>query len=153
MNGIDRRPGRRYWLAGALILSLAVNAFVLAAVATDFLRVKHGSGKAEARAMRFELRWLEGRLAPDAMGQVEAAVMAAQPRAVAHFDRLRQLRSELAALAAVPTPDRAAIDGKLADVRAEIDAMQKEVQAVTMDALLALPAEARTPLAQAETPR
>ena len=45
------------------------------------------------------------------------------------------------------------IDAKLADVRAEVEAMQKEVQAATMDALLALPAEARTPLAQAETPR
>jgi hypothetical protein len=80
-------------------------------------------------------------------------VTAAQPQTVAHIDRLRALRSELAILAAVPTPDRAAIDAKLAEIRAEVASMQTEVQAATIGALLALPAEARAPLAQPEAAR
>jgi Spy/CpxP family protein refolding chaperone len=67
---------------------------------------------------------------------------------IAHTERLRQLRSELAALAAAGQPDRIAIDAQLAAIRAEVDAMQAEVQDATMDALLALPAEARARLAE-----
>jgi uncharacterized membrane protein len=153
MNAFTRRLTSRSWLAGILILSLALNAFLLGAIATDFLWVKHWPGSREARAIRYELKWLEGRLSPDAMRQVEDAVTAAQPQTVAHIDRLRALRSELAILAAVPTPDRAAIDAKLAEIRAEVASMQTEVQAATIGALLALPAEARAPLAQPEAAR
>ncbi len=151
MNAVARPPSRNRWLAVALVVSLAINAFFAGAIATDFLRVKPHQGSSEARAMRFELRWLEGRLAPEAIKQVEAAVASAQPKAVAHLDRLRSLRTELAALAAVATPDRAAIDAKLAEIRAEVQAMQTEAQAVTIDALLALPAEARATLAEPPT--
>jgi uncharacterized membrane protein len=153
MNGLSRRLTSRSWLAGFLVVSLALNAFLLGAIATDFLRVKHSSGSPEARALRFELRWLEGRLSPDAMRQVETAVTAAQPNMVAHIDRLRALRTELAALTAVTAPDRAAIDTKLAEIRAEVASMQTEAQAATMDALLALPPDARAPLAQPEPAR
>lgn len=144
-----RRPSRSRWLAGALVVSLALNAFFVAAVATDMLRVKWGGGwDREARALRFELRWLDERLDAEALRQVEAAVAAARPNVIAHTDRLRELRSELAALAAAGEPDRAAIDAQLAAIRAEVDAMQAEVQDATMDALLALPAEARARLAE-----
>jgi uncharacterized membrane protein len=153
MNAVTRRPASRSWLIGILIASLALNAFLLGAIATDFLRIKPPSGGREARALRFELRWLEGRLAPDAMRQVEAAVMTAQPSAVAHLERLRTLRSELASLAAVVNPDRAAIDAKLGEIRGEVASMQTEAQAATIDALLALPPESRAPLAQPEPPR
>lgn len=153
MNAFGRRLTSRSWLAGILIASLAVNAFLIGAIATDFLRVKHSASSREARALRFELRWLEGRLAPEAMRQVEAGVVAAQPNTVAHLDRLRALRTELAALAAVPQPDRAAIDAKLAEIRGEVTSMQTEAQAATIDALLSLPAEARARLAQPESVR
>jgi uncharacterized membrane protein len=153
MNAPTRRLTSRSWLAGILIVSLALNAFLLGAIATDYLRLKHWSGGREARGMRYELRWLEGRLSPEAMRQVEQAVTAAKPKTVAHIDRLRALRSELAVLAAVPAPDRVAIDAKLAEIRAEVASMQTEVQATTMNALLALPAEARAPLAQPEARR
>jgi uncharacterized membrane protein len=144
-----RRPSRSRWLAGALVVSLALNAFFVAAVATDMLRVKWGGGwDREARALRFELRWFDERLDREALGQVEAALAAARPDVIAHAERLRQLRSELAALAAAGEPDRAAIDAQLAAIRAEVDAMQAEVQDATMDALLALPAEARARLAE-----
>jgi uncharacterized membrane protein len=144
-----RRPSRSRWLAGALVVSLALNAFFVAAVATDMLRVKWGGGwDREARALRFELRWFDERLDREALGQVEAALAAARPDVIAHAERLRQLRSELAALAAAGQPDRTAIDAQLAAIRAEVDAMQAEVQDATMDALLALPAEARARLAE-----
>ncbi len=144
-----RRPSRSRWLAGALVVSLALNAFFVAAVATDMLRVKWSGGRdREARALRFELRWFDERLDREALGQVEAALAAASPDVIAHAERLRQLRSELAALAAAGEPDRAAIDAQLAAIRAEVDAMQAEVQDATMDALLALPAEARARLAE-----
>jgi uncharacterized membrane protein len=150
MNAFTRRLTSRSWLAGILIVSLAVNAFLIGAIATDFLWVKHWPGSREARSIRYELRWLEGRLSPDAMRQVEQAVTATRPNTEAHIDRLRALRIELAALAAAPTPDRSAIDAKLAEIRSEVAAMQTEVQTTTIDALLALPAEARAPLAQPE---
>jgi uncharacterized membrane protein len=150
MSAFTRRLTSRSWLAGILILSLALNAFLLGAIATDYLRLEGWWGKSGARPMRYELRWLQGRLAPDAMQQVETAVMGAQPRVMRHFDRLRAMRSELAALAAVPSPDRAAIDAKLAEIRAEVATAQTEAQTATIDALLALPPEARAPLAQPE---
>jgi uncharacterized membrane protein len=153
MNALTRRLTSRSSLAGILIVSLALNAFLLGAVATDFLRVKHWSGHREAPALRYELRWLEGRLSPEAMRQIEQAAAAAQPSVLEHIDRLRALRSELGVLAAVPAPDRAAIDAKLAEIRAEVASMQTGIQAVTIDALLALPAEARAPLAQPEAGR
>jgi uncharacterized membrane protein len=144
-----RRPSRSRWLAGALVVSLALNAFFVAAVATDMLRVKWGGKDREARALRFELRWLDERLDPEALRQVEAAVAAARPNVIAHTDRLRELRRELAALVAVAQPDRAAIDAQLAAIRAEVEAMQAEVQDASMDALLALPDEARARLGEA----
>jgi uncharacterized membrane protein len=148
-----RRPPRSRWLAGALVVSLALNAFFAAAIATDMLRVKWGSRDREARALRFELRWFDERLDAAALGQVEAALAAARPNVIAHTDRLRQLRSELAALAAVAEPDRAAIDAQLAAIRAEVDAMQAKVQDATIDAILALPAAARARLAEAPQPK
>ena len=153
MNALTRRLTSRSWLAGILIVSLALNAFLLGAIATDFLRVKHLSGDRQVRAVRYELQWLEGRLAPEAMRQVEQAAAAAKPNVLGHIDRLRALRSELGVLAAVPAPDRVAIDAKLAEIRAEAASMQTEIQAVTINTLLALPAEARAPLAQPEAGR
>ena len=50
-------------------------------------------------------------------------------------------------LAAAPDPDRAAIDERLAALRAEATAMQEAVQQATYDALLKLPAEERAALA------
>jgi uncharacterized membrane protein len=148
MSDSIRRPSRGRWLAGVLVVSLALNAFFVAAVATDMLRVKWGGGRdREARALRFELRWFDERLDREALGQVEAALAAARPDVIARTERLRRLRSELAALVAAGEPDRAAIDAQLAAIRAEVDAMQTEVQDATMDALLALPSAARARLA------
>jgi hypothetical protein len=64
------------------------------------------------------------------------------------LQRVRDIRSEIMRLAAEPTPDRAAVDAKLAELRAESASMQEEIQAATYDALLALPPEDRVRLVE-----
>jgi uncharacterized membrane protein len=139
--------GRTRWLGAALVASLALNAFFIGAAATDVLRLTHQDGH-DKGMLRFELRWLQGRLPPDAMAKVEAAVAAARPGTQAHIDRLRALRASLADLVAAPLPDRTAIDAKLGEIRAELGEMVGGAQAVTMDALLGLPPETREKLAE-----
>jgi Spy/CpxP family protein refolding chaperone len=56
-------------------------------------------------------------------------------------------------LAAAPSPDRAAIDAKLAELRAQSAGMQEAVQKATYDALLALPPDQRTRLSEAPRDR
>jgi uncharacterized membrane protein len=130
------------WLFIALAASLAINAFVIGAIATDAFRFS----AAEKRHVNFELRWLEERLAPDDFAVVAAAVGAARPEAESHFARLRALRQELGALAAAPDPDRAAIDRKLVEIRTEQSAMVAGLQATVVDSLLSLPAPSRAAL-------
>jgi uncharacterized membrane protein len=141
------------WLVGILVASLAVNAFIVGATATDFIRIKwpfghHGGKGGSPPQLRFELAWLKGRLPPDAMASVEAAVAGAQPDALAHIERLRGLRRELSALLAAPEPDRPAIDTKLEEIRGEVAAMQADVQRVAMDAIVALPPDVRGKLVE-----
>jgi uncharacterized membrane protein len=138
------RRRRVPWLFIGLAASLVLNAFFIGAVATDFFRFS----AAEKRHVNFELRWLEERLAPEDFAIVEAAAAAARPDAEQHFSRLRALRQELGVLAAAPEPDRAAIDAKLVEIRAEQSAMVTGLQATVVDSLLALPALSRAALVQ-----
>lgn len=133
------------WLFIGLAASLALNAFVIGAIATDFFRFS----AAEKRHVNFELRWLEERLAPEDFAIVEAAAAAARPDAERHFARLRALRQELGVLAAASEPDRAAIDLKLVEIRAEQNAMVSGLQATVVNSLLTLPASSRESLASA----
>ncbi len=151
MTPSTRVRGRVPWLFVALAASLAVNAFVIGAFATDVLRFSY----AAKRPVSFELRWLEERLAPEDFAVVNAAVEASRPDAHARFDRLRALRNEVGVLAAAPEPDRAAIDAKLAEIREEQREMVGNLQATIIDALLDLPAAARSSLSTptAETAR
>jgi len=140
----DRVPRRRVsWLFVALAASLVANAFFIGAFATDVLRFSY----ATKRPVSFELRWLEERLAPEDFAVVEGAVEGSRPAAIAHFEQLRALRNELGVLAAVPEPDRAAIDAKLGEIREEQRIMVGRLQGTIVDALLGLPAAARAPLA------
>jgi uncharacterized membrane protein len=66
---------------------------------------------------------------------------------------MRTMRAEILRLAAEPTPDRAAIDGRLADLRTIASGMQAEVQKTTYDAVLALPPQDRARLADAQKAR
>jgi uncharacterized membrane protein len=132
-----------------LVASLAVNAFFIGATATDFLRFRGAHDGDEPRALRFELRWLEGKLPSDGLDHVQAAVGAVRPSAEAHIAKLKQLRVSLGDLVAQPTPDRAAIEARLGEIRAELQSMQTEVQKAVVDALLTLPPEMRAKLAEA----
>jgi uncharacterized membrane protein len=139
-------PGsRQRWLGFGLVASLALNAFFIGAAATDAFRPKKHD-REDAR-LRFELRWLSGRLSPESMTSVQAALAAGRPAVERHIARLRDLRTGLREMTAAPQPDRAAIDARLGEIRAEIDKMASESQKTTMDALLALPPAARTGLA------
>src|SRR4051794_26421622 len=108
MSEVALRPAilRRRWPVVALVASLAVNAFFIGATATDFLRFSGLHGGDGPHALRFELRWLEGRLPRQGLERVEAAVGAVRPSAEAHVDKLKQLRLGLGDLVAQPTPDR-----------------------------------------------
>lgn len=145
---IDIAPRRRRisWLWIALVISLAVNAFVIGAFVTERLGLRH-RGEAAPRAVKMELRWLRDRLSPRSVETIESSLSGLKPDVVARIDRLKTLRSELAALAAAPEPDRAAIDAHLRDIRLEVGAMQEQIQSRTFDAVLALPASERAPLA------
>ncbi|MBB5751748.1 periplasmic heavy metal sensor [Prosthecomicrobium pneumaticum] len=144
------RSRRRGWLWLALVASLALNSFFLGLALTDFGRdlFSKSHGDRQMRVIQTELRWLRGRLAPDAIAVVEAALAPIQPEMRTRLERLKALRADLDRQAAVPSPDRAAIDALLREIRLEVGAMQDTVQRTTFDALLALPPEARAPLAE-----
>lgn len=146
MNGAGR-PNRTRWMIAGLVASLALNAFLVGVLATDLLRSSGRHGKGGSRALNFELRWLEGRLPTEGFDRVTAAVAAARPDAERRIERLKELRQGLGELASVPQPDRAAIDARLQEIRTELDTMVTNSQKVVMDALLALPPEMRSKLA------
>ncbi len=145
---IDLKPRRRRvsWLWIALVVSVAVNAFVLGAFLTERLGFRH-SADGGPRAVKMELRWLRDRLSPGSVSSIETSLETLKPDVIARIERLKVLRAELAALAAAPTPDRAAIDAHLREIRLEVGAMQEQIQSRTFDAVLALPPAERAPLA------
>lgn len=151
MTSVVRANAGRRWLIGVLVVSLALNAFLIGAAATDLLRLFRGDHD-NPHAFNFELRWLRGKLPDAGIDKVEAAIAAVQPAAERHFDRLKDLRLQLGALVAAPQPDRAAIDAQLVEIRAEFNRLLTEVQAASVDALIALPPDMRATLAPPATP-
>lgn len=147
LSHAEGRSGRR-WLIYGLLASLLVNAFLIGLAATDLFRPKHVGGP-----LRFELRWLQGKLPADGFARVVTAVEGIEPKVQAHIDRLKEMRQQVGELAAVPQPDRAEIDRKLADIRAELNAMTTEGQGTVADALLALPPDMRAGLAETQGSR
>jgi hypothetical protein len=138
---------RRRWPAFALVASLVLNAFLIGMLVTDSFRSHRGPRG--QRAVSWELRRVADRLPDPAVAQIRAELATLAPAVEARFERFGTIRQEVNTLAAAPAPDRAAIDAKLAELRAESTAMQEEVQRATYDALLKLPAEARSRLAEA----
>lgn len=138
---------RRRWPAFALIASLILNGFLVGMMVADSLKPHRGpSGE---RFARFELRRLSDRLPEAAVEQIAADLQRLGPDVTERVAGLRALRAEIMQLAATPEPDRAAIDERLASLRAEASSMQEEVQRATYDALLTLPPETRASLAEA----
>jgi uncharacterized membrane protein len=138
----------RMTLIGALVVSLALNAFFIGLWVTDALQARETGLR--PRALSVELRWMDDRLPAVAVAEVEAALAAARPEVEERLGRVRDIRGEVDALLAAPSPDRAALDEKLTALRQELEAVQDRVSETTYDAVVALPAEARAGLA---TPR
>ncbi len=146
MNAFSGSLHRR-WPAFALIASLVLNGFLICMMVTDSLKPRRSaSGE---RFARFELRRLADRLPETAVDQIADDLQPLAPDIAERVARLRALRAEIMQLAAIPNPDRSAIDERLSALRAEASSMQEEVQRATYDALLDLPPETRARLAEA----
>jgi uncharacterized membrane protein len=141
-------PVRRRRIASiALVASLALNGFLAGALATGALRGHHHRD-AGPRVFAFELRRLAEHLPREEIDRIAESLRPLEPEMRAQLDEIRAKRQAVNRLAAVPEPDRAAIDAALADVRREAEAMRAEVHRATFDAVLALPPESRARLAE-----
>lgn len=136
---------RSRWPAVALVASLVLNGFLAGMILTDMLRPHRGWNG--PRAIGFELRRVRDRLPKAAADHVAAELEPLGPLLEPRVERLRAIREEINRMAAAPAPDRAAIDARLAELRAESAAMQQDVQRATFDALLKLSPETRASLA------
>jgi uncharacterized membrane protein len=139
---------RRRWPALALVASLALNGFFIGMVVVDSLKHQRRAFNG-ARFATFELRRFDERLPPAAVERIAADLKPLAPDLEARLKAMRDIRAEIMQLAAAPEPDRAAIDARLAELRAAASAMQQAVQKATYDALFALPSEDRARLAEA----
>ena len=147
MSGVSAFLKRR-WPAVILVASLLLNGFLVGMFAVDYLKPHRGGFSAD-RFARFELRRLDDRLPSAAVDRIAASLKPLETQLEDRLARVRAIRAEIMQLAAAPEPDRAAIDAKLMELRAETAAMQEAVQGATYDALLGLPAEDRAQLAEA----
>jgi len=148
MNAMRAPVTGRRWVVWLLAASLVLNAFFLGMLAIDAWQ-RYAAAPEGPRALTFELRRLADGLSEESREQVATALQAIRPQVEARLERVRALRREILAEAARPEPDRSAIDARLERLRAEIAALQQEVQAATYDTLLALPPEARADLPDA----
>jgi len=146
---------RRRLIGAVLVASLSVNAFFIGAAATEVINNAVATPDRHAGGMlyRLDLRWLDGRLPDAAVDKIAADVERGAAGADKRFEHLRDLRADLGELVAVATPDRAAINAKLADIRAELDRLLAETQAATVASVLTLPAETRASLAGPPDPQ
>jgi uncharacterized membrane protein len=137
-------PARARWPLVALVASLILNGFLIG-MAIEAFSVHHRP-RVE-RVIGFEIRRLADRIPRGASRKLAADLKPLGPQLQPRFDRLRAMREDVDRLLAAPAPDRAAIDARLADVRAEGSALQADVQQAVADAVLALPPDERKGLA------
>jgi hypothetical protein len=135
---------RRRWPAVVLTSSLVLNAFLIGMVIVDWLK-PHPRFSGE-RFATFELRRFDDRLPKDAGDQIAAELKPLGPELSDRIEALRAIREDIIQMAAEPNPDRAAIDARLAELRATASSMQQTIQQATYDALLSLPPETRAHL-------
>lgn len=146
MNGVTSFLGRR-WPAVILAASLVLNAFLLGMAVADWMKPRaRFSGE---RFATFELRRFQDRLPRDASEEIAAELQPLGPDLQNRIEQLRGIREDILRLAAAPNPDRAAIEERLAELRAAASSMQEAIQRATYDALLKLPPETRARLAAA----
>jgi uncharacterized membrane protein len=140
--------GRGRWPRIALIASLILNGFLIGMIAADALHRPHGPRDRGPRIAGFELRRLADRLPREALQELQARLQPLSSEVEARVERIRAIRWDIDRIIAAPAPDRAALDARLAALRAENQGLQEEVQRATYDALLALPPEQRARLAE-----
>jgi len=146
MNRLQSVSWRR-WPILVLVLSLLLNAFLVGLLVTDTFRHKRrGDGP---RVINWELRRLAGRLPPEALETIKADLAPVSEGFDERFKALREKREAISRMAAEPVPDRQAIDAQLAQMRAEGEQLQADVQRATYDALLRLAPKMRARLAEA----
>lgn len=138
--------GRR-WLVPLLVASLLLNAFLVGLLATDMFRHQRRGDKPSV--VQWELRRLADRLPPEARERITGELAPLSAGFDDRFQALRAQRENISRMAAALNPDRQAIDARLAEVRAEGERLQADVQRATYDALLRLPPEMRARLAEA----
>lgn len=147
MSGFSALLQKR-WPAALLVASLLLNGFLAGMLVVDWLTPRHAGFSGE-RFARFELGRFDERLPPAAVERVKAALEPLAPTMEERITRVRTIRDEVLKIASAPTPDGAALEAKLADLRRETAAMQELVQRATYEAVLALPPEDRARLAEA----
>jgi hypothetical protein len=147
MNGLAAFLKKR-WPALALVASLVLNGFFIGMFVADSFKPRRGGISGE-RFVRFELRRFDDSLPPAAVDRMLADLKPLAPDIEKRLQGMRDIRAEIMHLAADPEPDRAALDERLAALRATSSAMQEAVQKATYDALFRLPPEDRAHLAEA----
>jgi uncharacterized membrane protein len=135
---------RRRWPAVILTASLMLNAFLIGMVVVDWVK-PHPRFSGE-RFATFELRRFNDRLPKEAADQIATELKPLGPELSDRIEELRAIREDIIQMAAEPNPDRAAIDARLAALRATASSMQETIQQATYDALLSLPPETRASL-------
>ena len=151
MNGLAALLRRR-WPALALAVSLVLNGFLIGMFVADSVRHARRTFSGE-RFARIELRRIDDHLPKEAVDRIAQELAPVGPEIDRRLERMRAIRAEVMQLAAAPEPDRAALDEKLAELRAEAAAMQQVVQQTTYDALLRLSPADRAGLAEAAKKR
>ncbi len=139
---------RRRWPAVVLVASLVLNGFFVGMFIVGELKHERRGFSGE-RLATFELRRFDERLPPAAVDKVAGELKPLGPDLEQRFKAMRDIRAEIMRLAAAPEPDRAALDERLAALRAAASAMQEAVQKATYDALFKLPPADRAHLAEA----
>jgi uncharacterized membrane protein len=144
-----RIDGSRALLA-ALLVSMLANAFLIGFLAERTMRA---SPMAPRGLLHVEGRAVIDRLPADHQQHVRTQMKEFAPELRPQWAQLRQLRSEINALAAAGEPDVAAIEQKFAEVRAVTTQVQARVQNRLLAAVLKLPPDARQTLASPEATR
>jgi uncharacterized membrane protein len=136
-----RLPEGRRGVVLALFASLAVNAFLAGLLIQDWMKPPQRGG-----LVRVESSYVIDRLPAQRRAEVSEELRDLAPELRPQWTRLRTLRREIADLAAAPTPDAAAIDKRLAEIRAITSSVQEQVQRRLFDAVLRLPPDTRKTL-------
>lgn len=144
MSEVARASRRRRLVMWALAASLALNGFLIGAIATGQF-----AGDRERRGMmHFETRIIGENLPAEERDAIRESLREMVPELREDWRRLRQLRREINDLAAAPDPERDAIDARLVEIRDITRAMQARVQGRVFDEVLALPPETRARLSE-----